>query len=143
DFLSRFELAAFNCFHHGKWQRLTTADCRWQMANQFAIHAVSCLLSAIGHLQLVIARSALSRDEPVIRQRLAAHKAPQLPRLHFPPPPIRHFVTDLRMTHFRIESPKPRFPEWPAALVTQKSSIRAFDEIFRTEFAAIDETDGN
>src|ERR1039457_3099183 len=77
----------------------------------------------------------------MICQSLAAHEPPQLPCLHLQHPAIRHFVTELRVAHLRVQPAKPSFPKWPPSAVVQKSPARAADEIFRAKFAAIDEAD--
>src|SRR5581483_3843627 len=87
--------------------------------------------------------SGSSRNEPVVAQGLAANEPPSLPGLHFQHTTIGHSVAELRMAHFRIQPPKPRFPEWLSSPVRKKHSARVADEILRAKFSPIDKTDSN
>jgi len=59
----------------------------------------------------------------MISQRLAAHKPPQLPRLHFEHPAIRHLIAELRGAHLRVEPAEPRFPKRLSSPVIQESAV--------------------
>src|SRR5690606_15256594 len=79
--------------------------------------------------------------EPVVTGRVAAHVAPELPRLHLQHASVTHLVAEFRVTDLGVETTKPRLPETTASAVVEHSAVGGTDEIAFVQFAAIDEAD--